>query len=138
MPEKKIHLKIITPEAVKVDQEADMVIMRCTTGDMGVLPGHEPRSAVLNIGAFRIINGRIERRIAVYGGLATIQNDVLTVLTRGADWPEEISLDQAKIDREHFERRVREKIDDIEIQNDEILLRRALVQIEVSEYTIDE
>ena len=138
MAENKVHIRIITPEEVKVDEPADLVIMRCTTGDMGVLPGHEPRSAVLNYGALRIITGRLERRIAVYGGLATIQDDVLTVLAHDAEWPEDIDIDRANTDREHAEQRLQERTDDIELQNDQLLLRRALVQIEVSSYTIDQ
>jgi len=132
MAGKKIHLKMITPTEVKVDLAVDMIIMRCTNGDMGVLPGHEPRSAELCYGILRILDEGDERIIAVYGGLAVIQNDVVTVLTTGAEWPEEIDAARAKEDREHMEQRIREKTDDIEIQNDQLLLRRALVQIEVS------
>ena len=133
---KKLRLKIITPTKVKVDEDVDMVIMRCVNGDMGVLPGHEPRSAVLSYNALRMLDGGTERRIAVYGGLAVIENDLLSVLTRDAEWPEEIDLAKARADREHAEQRLREQEDDMEIQNDQVLLRRALVQIEVSSYTL--
>ena len=68
----------------------------------------------------------------MYGGLAVMQDNVLTVLTNDAEWPEEIDHSRAKADREHLERRLQEKTDDIEIQNDQVLLRRALVRIEVS------
>ena len=65
MPEKKLQLRIVTPVKVKADQPADMVIMRCTSGDMGVLPGHEPRSAVLDYAPVRIRADGCERQIAV-------------------------------------------------------------------------
>jgi len=132
MAENKIRLKIITPEKIKVDQDVRMVIMRCVTGDLGVLPGHKPCSALLDYGLLRILADDSERRMAVYGGLAMIRNDVLTILTDDADWPEEIDLARANLDREYAEKRLREKLDDMEIQNDQVLLRRALVQIEVS------
>ena len=132
MSEKKIRLQIITPAQKKVDEYAGMVIMRCATGNMGVLPGHEAYSAVLDFGVLRIINDGSERWIAVYGGLAVIEHDVLTVLTNDAEWPEEIDHARARAAREHIERRLREKTDDREIRHDQILLRRALVQIEVS------
>jgi len=136
MAKKKIRLRIVTPEKVKADEPADMVIMRCTSGDMGVLPEHEPHSAVLNYAPLRIRGGGYERHIAVYGGLAIIEDDVLTILTDDAQWPEEIDLAQAKADRERAEQRLREKEDDRELQNDQVLLRRALVQIEVSSHTL--
>jgi len=135
MAEKKIRLHIITPEQSKIDEDVDMVIMRCTTGDMGIMPGHETRSAVLDYGVMRILNDDNERWIAVYGGLAVIKDNVLTVLTHDAEWPEEIDRAHAHVTREHAERRLQEKTDDLEIQSDQVLLRRALVQIEVSSYT---
>ena len=136
MPKKKIRLRIVTPAKVKVDEPADMIIMRCTSGDMGVLPGHEPRSAVLDYAPLRIRGGGYERHIAVYGGLAVIENDVLTILTDDAEWPEEIDLAQARADRERAEQRLRDREDDMELQYDQVLLRRALVQIEVSSNTL--
>jgi len=130
----KIRLRIVTPNGIKVDEDTGMIVMRCTTGDMGVLPGHEARSAVLNYGVLRILDDDMERRIAVYGGLAIIEKDVLTILTHDAEWPDEIDQARANADREHAERRLQEKVDDIEIQEDLVRLRRALVQIEVSSY----
>jgi len=131
MAKKKIHLRVITPEERKVDEAVGGIVMRCSTGDLGVLPGHEARSAVLNYGILRILDSGRERRLAVYGGLAVIQNNVLTVLTPEAEWPEDVDLERAQAEREHLERRIREKTDAIELQNDQVLLRRALVQIEI-------
>ena len=137
MAAKKIRLRIVTPAHVKVDEDVDMVIMRATSGDMGVLPGHEARSAALSYGILRILNKDVERWIAVYGGVASIQNDVLTILTNDAEWPEDIDRARAEANREEAERRLQERADDIEIKHDQVLLRRALMQIEVSKYTLD-
>ena len=134
MPAQKVRLRIITPEQIKVDEDANMVIIRCITGNMGILPGHEAYSVALDYGILRILHDDIEMRIAVYGGLASIQNDVLTILTNDAEWPEDIDRARAEADREHAERRLQERTDDIEIQHDQVLLRRALVQIEISSY----
>ncbi|MCL2488511.1 MAG: ATP synthase F1 subunit epsilon [Oscillospiraceae bacterium] len=138
MSDKKFRLQIITPFQIKVDQQVDMVVMRCTTGDMGICPGHEDRSAVLTYGAFRILDGGTERRIAVYGGLAAVRDGDLTVLTHDAEWREEIDSARAAADRENAERRLQEAVDDIEIAKDQVLLRRALVQIEVSKDDSDQ
>ena len=133
---KQVQLKIITPAGVKVDEPADMVVMRCTSGDMGVLPGHEPHSAVLTYAPVRILSGGAERRIAVHGGLVEIENDLLTILARDAEWPQDIDLSQAQQNKEQAQQRLQEERDDLEIQNDQVLLRRALVQIEVCSYTL--
>jgi F-type H+-transporting ATPase subunit epsilon len=131
---KKLRLRIVTPEEIKFDENVDMVIMRCTTGDMGILHGHEPRSAVLSYGALRILNGGNERRLAVFGGLAEVQNNLLTILTNLAEWPDEIDRARAELDFERAERHMRERIGDLEIQSDQVQLRRAMVRIEVSSY----
>jgi len=134
---KKVRLRIVTPAHVKVDEEVDMVIMRATSGDMGVLPGHEARSATLSYGIMRIFNKGVERWIAVYGGVASIKNDVLSILTNDAEWPEDIDRARAEADRQEVERRLQEKADGIEMKQDQVLLRRALMQIEVSKYRLD-
>jgi len=136
MPEKKVHLRIVTPEEVKVDEKADLVIMRCTTGDLGIMVGHEPRSAVLDYGVLRILDDDAERRLAVFGGIAEVKDDVVTILTSIAERPEDIDRALAEEDRENAELRLENAEDDIEIQSSQVLLRRSLVRIEVSSYPI--
>ncbi|MCL1848236.1 MAG: ATP synthase F1 subunit epsilon [Clostridiales bacterium] len=132
MAAQKIRLLVITPHEQKADEQADMVIMHCTNGYSGILPGHDARSFLLDYGVLRIFDNGEERRIAVFGGVAEIREDVLTILTTGAELPEEINLARAESERERIERRMQENIDDIDIQRDQVLLRRSLVQIEVS------
>jgi F-type H+-transporting ATPase subunit epsilon len=133
---KLLQLKIITPEEMKVNEEVNMVIMRCTTGDMGILPGHEARSVILDIGVLRIINSDGERRIAIIGGLAEVRNDVVTVLANAAEWPEDIDRARAEEERELAERQQRESKSELEIHSNQAQLRRALVEIEVSSYPL--
>ena len=114
-----------------------MIIISCLSGEMGVLPGHMPFSAALDIGALRIRNGGEERIIAVYGGIAEIKDDVITILTDMAQWPEDIDSERARADRADAESRLPMDSDDAEMQIvDRVALRRALVQIEVSAYPI--
>ena len=136
MPENKVHLRIITPQEIKVDEDADMVIMRSITGDMGILFGHEACSTVLDYGVLRILDGDREQRLAVLGGLADVQDNVVTVLTSMAERPEDIDRAVAEEDRERAQLRLLESIDEAEMQSDQVTLRRALVRIEVSSYPL--
>ena len=131
MADKTLSLRIVTPNGIKLETETDMVILRCLTGEMGVLPGHTPYSAVLDYGILRFKNGETDRFIAVYGGLADIGGNGVTVITNDAEWPEDINLARAKASRDLAEERLRERTDDLELKYDQLLLRRALVQIEV-------
>ncbi len=138
MDAKKLHLRIVTPHAVKVDQPADMVIFRSVSGDMGVLPGHEPASAVLDDGILRILCDRSEQRIAVFGGIAAIEDDKVNILTESAEWPWDIDRVRAEQDRQKAELLLQERSDDLKIRSYQVLLRRALVRIEVAVHPEDE
>jgi F-type H+-transporting ATPase subunit epsilon len=138
MPDdKKVHLQIITPTGVKVNEKADMVIMRCTTGDMGIQPGHEPRSAILDVGVLRLLDSSRENRMAVFGGLAEINNDKVTIITSLAELPEDIDRSRAETDLERAVRREQEGIDDTaDIYSNHVRMRRSMVRLEVSSYPI--
>ena len=137
MAKKKLRLRIVTPFAIKVDEEVDMVILRCFSGDWGVLPGHSPYSAVLKYDIMRMKHEDEERTIVVYGGIASVRDNVLTVLTSEAEWPGEIDLIRAQTNRENAEKRLREQKDDVEMLYDQVRIRRALVQLDVGTRSIE-
>ena len=128
---KKLRLRVITPTETKIDQSVNMVIMRCVDGDMGVQPGHQAHITALANGVLRALGDEDERKLVVLGGIAEVRQDVVTVLTDEAHWPEEIDLDRAEEAREHLERTLQERIDDRELQENQILLRRVLSEVEV-------
>ena len=132
---KTFNLKVVTPGGVKFSDSAQMVIMRTTTGDMGILPGHEPCSAALAQGIVRITASDGNRRcMGVFGGLAKMEEDTLTLLTGAAQWPDEVDPALAHAEREECLQRLREERTPAQIQQDKALLRQALVRIELSEY----
>jgi len=134
---KRLRLKIITPLRLLYDNDADMVILRGENGDMGILPGHESRAAVLGYGPLRIFNnGAEENELAVLGGFAEILNDRVTVLSDAAEWPDEIDRVRAEAAKERAEQRIQQKNYDTDMQRAELSLRRALVRIEVSSYPL--
>jgi len=138
MTDKKFQLRIITPSETKVDKPVEMVIMRCIDGDWGVMAGHDKRSGVLmDFGVVRVFDEGNERRLAAYGGIAEFQDDMLTILTSEAFWPEDIDLARAETDLEIAKQRLHDKsgkVDEAEVQMYGVRLRRSLVMIEVSSY----
>jgi len=128
----KFRLRILTPNEIKIDEDVGMVIMRCTTGAMGIMAGHESRSAVLDYGVVRIINNSKEYGIAVFGGIAEMCSNVLTILTGEAQSPGDIDVEEAKAALKAAE--IQGKKTDLEIAQDQVTLRRTLVQLEVSSY----
>jgi len=133
---RKFNLRIATPDNVKYDEDTEMVIMRCITGDMGILADHEPTSAILDYGILRIFNDEEERRMAVFGGIAQIGENNVTILANDAQWPEDIDMAFVEAERDRMERRSKESLDDLQIQKDQVLMRRTLVQMEVSTFPL--
>jgi len=136
MAANKFNLRIATPDNVKYDEDAEMVILRCITGDMGIMANHEATSAILDYGVLRIINGEEERKMAVFGGIAQIGDNKVTILANDAQWPEDIDMAFVEAERDRMERRSQESADDLTIQRDQILMRRTLVQMEVSTFPL--
>jgi len=132
----KFNLRITTPDNVKYNEDAELVIMRCITGDMGIMAGHEATSAILDYGVLRIIKDEEERRMAVFGGIAQVGGNTLTILANDAQWPEDIDIAFVEAERERMARRSQESLDDLTIQRDQILMRRTLVQMEVSTFPL--
>ena len=111
MTEKKIEIYVITPDATESDKykfrgQADMVILRCRTGEMGILPRRVACSAILDDGALRILDENTERKIAVLGGVFHFENDTLTVITQKALLPGEIDVIATEAQISEFETRL--------------------------------
>jgi len=87
---KKIEIRIYSPS---IDQHrrhrsthtADMVILRLTSGDMGILPNHMPATMVLANGIARLYNDNIITNIVLSGGIAQVSDDIITILTNKAE-----------------------------------------------------
>lgn len=135
--EKKINLNITTPRGIKFVEKADMLIMRCIDGDLGVLPGHEPLSAVLGDGILRIFNDGIEKKLAVFGGIVEIEDTTVNIFSTIVQPPEEIDLERAERDRQEAEASL-EQSEEVHIHSLQVVLRRSLVRIEVSLHMEDD
>src|SRR6266511_2662714 len=66
MPGLDVHL--VTPEREVWAGQADFVIARSVAGDLGILPGHTPMLAALDVGAVYIEAGGERTAVAVDGG----------------------------------------------------------------------
>ncbi len=133
MAENKIRLRIVTPVRELYDEDAEMVIMRSSVGDIGILQGHQPLTTTLDYGILRIINGDDEIRATIFGGFASVDERGLTVLSDAAEWPDEIDMERAVAAKERAQSRIQSNDDSIDIVRAELALRRALIRIEAKE-----
>ncbi len=130
----KLKIKIVTPSRVMYDGEAGMVIMRSTSGDVGILPGHQPMVTVLDYGVLKLLDeGKELRRAAVLGGYAEVNAEGVTILTDVAEWSDEIDKVRAQHAKEVAERRLASRDEGIDIARAELALKRALIRLNIGD-----
>ncbi|MCL2362191.1 MAG: F0F1 ATP synthase subunit epsilon [Defluviitaleaceae bacterium] len=134
----KIEIQVITPnptnqEKYKFHGQGDMVILRCLTGDMGILPGRVACSAILGEGPLRVFDEEgTERKIAVLGGVFHFENDVLIVLTQTAFLPGEIDIAVTQAQAGEHETRLTQEMNVAEKDRIRNELRRCRVLLDVA------
>lgn len=126
----KTRLRIVTPTNELYNDEAEMVIMRTSVGDIGVLSGHQPLTTTLGYGVLRIRNGENEEKATVFGGFVSVSPEGVTLLTDAAEWLADIDVERAAAAKERAEKRLKNPSQDIDVLRAELALRRALIRIE--------
>ena len=136
---KTIHLRVLTPLRVIYDSEVEMIIAKTVDGDMGVLYGHEPRSALLEDGALRIFLSNQERKeeiLAVLGGILTVKDNSAVILSDVADTPENMQELIEKMKAGKAANKLREQNMEVTTQRMELAIRQALVHMDISAYSM--
>lgn len=130
----KVKVKIVTPKREMYDGEADMVIFRTTTGDIGVMHGHLPLVTVLDYGVLRLVeNGQTVKNAAVFGGFAQVDGECVNILTDAAEWSDEIDLERAEEAKSRAEKRLNDHNNDVSNKRAELALKRAIIRINTAE-----
>lgn len=91
-----LTVRIITPERVVFDGDADGVVATAFDGEFGILPGHAPMMVALGIGEFRLRRGETFEWFAVGEGFLHVLDNVVTVLTPFAEAASEIDVEAAE------------------------------------------
>ena len=110
---KLFGVKVICPERMFFEGEAEMLEMRTTEGEIGVFADHIPLTAVVAPGVLRIKNGEETKEAALNEGFVEILGDKVIILAESCEWPGEIDVDRAKEAKERAERKQREKMERI-------------------------
>ncbi len=92
----RLSVRIITPERIAFEGEADAVVATAYDGEVGILPGHAPMMVVLGIGEFRLRHGNRYEWLAIGEGFLHVLDNVVTVLTPFAEHAREIDVEAAQ------------------------------------------
>lgn len=126
-----LTLKIITPNRVFYEGEAEMVELNTSEGEIGVLPGHLPMTVIVKPGVLTITESEGEKEAALHAGFAEILPDRVTILAEIIEWPSEIDVARAEAARERAQERIHEHASDTDIARAETALLRAMARIQV-------
>ena len=110
-----------------------MVSTKAKSGELGILAGHIPLVAPLDIAAVRLKNGSKTEYVAVSGGFLEVRPDVVTILAQSAEKADTIDLARAQAAKARAEQRLVERQESIDAQRAELALKRAINRIRVAE-----
>ncbi|MDE3840307.1 F0F1 ATP synthase subunit epsilon [Bacillus methanolicus] len=131
---KTIKVSVVTPDGPVYESDVEMVSTKAQSGELGILPGHIPMVAPLQIGAVRLKKGGKTEYMAVSGGFLEVRPDQVTILAQAAERSEEIDVERAKRAKERAEERLRaQNQENIDFKRAELALKRAINRISVAE-----
>ncbi len=122
-------LKIVTPDGLKYEGQAEQVTVRTTTGDMGVQAGHINCVAPLGMGQASVLQDGKKRFAACIGGLISVNDGHVNIVATTFEWADDIDVTRA----EASEQRARNVLADKNAASADIImaearLKRALVR----------
>ena len=127
---KSFALKIVTPTRELLNSQVEHVMLPGAEGFFGVLAGHVPLLAILNIGTARFRSPDTERTVFLSGGYAEVLGDGVTVIARSAEFIEEIDVNRAESARIRAADRLAAHAPGTDVKRAQDALLRALLRLE--------
>ena len=126
-------LEIVTPEAKVYSDTIDSVVIPTVEGEIGVLPGHIPLLTQVEHGELRVAKGTATEFLAVSGGFAQIEGDIVRVLAESAITEEKIDEHAVEAAMKRAEEQLREAkdMDPQQYEHLQSLVRYSGVQLAV-------
>lgn len=108
-----MNLKIISPEKIIFEGEADEIIAPTTTGEIAVLPNHTEMVTQLSDGEITVKVKEKDTHIAVTGGFLQILEGEVNIIADYAVKSEEISAQKAMEAQKRAEEVLKKKKEDL-------------------------
>ena len=126
-------LKIVTPDGLQFDGTAEELIVRTTSGDLGILAGHINCVAPLGMGQALVLSNGQKRYAACIGGMVSVVNGQVTLVPTTFEWSDKINVSRAEASEQRANAVLKDKnATDTEIHLAEARLKRALVRKSVA------
>ncbi len=128
-------LKIVTPDGLQYEGQAEELIVRAVSGDLGILAGHINCVAPLGMGMATVKIDGEKRCGACIGGMVTVLDGNVKLVPTTFEWAENIDVARAKASEERAKEILADKTSsDTDIHLAEARLKRALIRQSVANY----
>jgi len=128
-------LKIVTPDAVEYEGQAEKLVVRTVTGDLGILAGHTNCVAPLGMGLATVVTDGEKRYGACIGGMVSVLNGEVKLVPTTFEWADKIDANRAALSEQRAKRVIANKsASDTDLRLAEARLKRALIRQSVAQY----
>ena len=129
-------LKIVTPDGLLFNGEAQRIIVRTSEGDMAVMARHINCVAPLGMGRATVVDAEGNRRYgACIGGMLSVQDGEVSLVPTTFEWAESIDEARAQLSLERAEKVLNNaESTAADIKLAEARLHRALVRKSVASF----
>lgn len=129
------HLKIVSPDGLLFDGQAEELIVRTTNGDVAILARHINYVAALGMGRAVVVADGKRRTAACIGGMLSVVDGEVTLVPTTFEWADKIDLDRAEASLQRANQVLHDQnASDTDIKLAEARLHRALVRKNVASY----
>ena len=129
------HLKIVTPDGLIFDGEAEELIVRTTGGDVAILARHINYVAALGMGRAVVVANGNRRAAACIGGMLSVVDGEVTLVPTTFEWADKIDVDRAEASYQRADKVLHDSnATDTDLKLAEARLHRALVRKSVASY----
>ncbi len=111
---RQLFCRVITPEEVIYDGEANLIIARIADGNLGVLVDHSPLVSSVEVGEVRIRENDEQHVYATSDGFFKVSENLVQILVEEAVSAEDIDVEAAENRVEEAERELSEVSEEAE------------------------
>ena len=126
-------LKIVTPDGLQFDGLAEELIVRTTTGDLGIMAGHINCVAHLGMGRAMVITEGQKRYADCIRGMVSVVGGEVTLVPPTIEWADKIDVERAEASYQRAQKILKDKAStETDVKLAEARLKRALVRKSVA------
>ncbi len=128
-------LKIVTPDGLIFDGQAEELIVRTTSGDVAILARHINYVAPLGMGRAVVISNGQRRTAACIGGMVSVVDGEVSLVPTTFEWSDKIDVERAEAAYQRADKILHDQnATDTDIRLAEAKLRRALIRKNIASY----